>query len=273
MRHIIEFIRNSIVDDWRMVAFKSYTALAVFVVLFCVWASDIIYLIAGIDTNPATWTCLLSVSAVFVYVGRLIKQPKRNSLRRKIIVAGIVLATVLVAVPAIASTECPGDVEYSVNNKYFNYCALPGQPGDPDVELIARWEGKKNYGYLDIVDVPTICYGHTATARLGQYRTDAQCTALLIADITSHRCGLYGYFTTETKRDRLPALREAAYVSLAFNVGVRAAGRSTATRRINKNNIKGGCKALSWWNKAGGRVVRGLVRRRSAEVEMCLKGR
>ena len=53
-------------------------------------------------------------------------------------------------------------------------------------------------------------------------------------------------------------------------VGVRAAGRSTATRRLNAGDVTGACKAITWWNKAGGRVIRGLVNRRTEDQTMCL---
>nr|WP_231119180.1 glycoside hydrolase family protein [Rhodovulum sp. MB263] len=43
------------------------------------------------------------------------------------------------------------------------------------------------------------------------------------------------------------------------------AGRSTATRRLSEGDVPGACEALTWWNKAGGRVVAGLRNRRTEE--------
>ena len=136
--------------------------------------------------------------------------------------------------------------------------------------LIAKWEGKRNNAYQDIVGVWTICYGHTRTARPGMYLNDQQCEELLEEEILEYREGLHKYFTKKTKSDRLTPSRDAAFVSLAYNVGISGAGRSTATRRLNNGNITGACKALTWWNRAGGRVVRGLVNRRSEEQRLCL---
>jgi len=138
------------------------------------------------------------------------------------------------------------------------------------VPLVAKWEGKRNNSYQDIVGVWTICYGHTQTAGPGQFKTNAQCEELLREELVEYRDGLHDYFTAETKENRLTPERDAAYSSLAFNVGIRGAGKSTATRRLNAGNIKGGCAAIAWWNRAGGRVVRGLVNRRSEEVRLCL---
>jgi len=108
--------------------------------------------------------------------------------------------------------------------------------------------------------------------RMGDFMSDAECTALLRKDVVEYREGLHRYFTAETLSARLTPERDAAYVSLAYNVGVAGAGRSTATRRLNADDIAGGCDAISWWNRAGGRVVRGLVRRRADEYRLCMIG-
>jgi len=140
------------------------------------------------------------------------------------------------------------------------------------VPLIAKWEGLRLEAYQDIVGVWTVCYGETKGVRPGDRYTKAQCEAMLAREVREYREGLHRYFTAETKAQRLTPHRDAAYTSLAYNAGVRAIGKSTATRRINAGNIAGGCKALSWWNKAGGRVIRGLVNRRAEEVALCLRG-
>lgn len=140
------------------------------------------------------------------------------------------------------------------------------------VPLIAKWEGKRNAAYQDIVGVWTICYGHTRTARPGMVLSDAECEALLREEVAEYRIGLHGYFTDVTLQTRLTPQRDAAYTSLAFNVGIAGAGRSTATRRLNEGDIAGGCTAITWWNRAGGRVVRGLVNRRADEYALCMEG-
>jgi GH24 family phage-related lysozyme (muramidase) len=61
-------------------------------------------------------------------------------------------------------------------------------------------------------------------------------------------------------------------VSLAYNVGVAATSKSTAVRRLNAGNIRDGCEAIGWYNRAGGRVVRGLVNRRADDTKLCLAG-
>ena len=48
--------------------------------------------------------------------------------------------------------------------------------------------------------------------------------------------------------------------------------RSTAARRFNAGDWRGGCEAFLMWNKAGGRPVRGLTLRRQRERALCMKG-
>lgn len=163
------------------------------------------------------------------------------------------------AFPSQAEAPAPGHV---VGKDAFLAVAVP---------FVGKWEGLRLTAYRDIVGVWTICYGHTRTVIPGETRTRQECDDLLGSELLEYREGLHGYLTAETLRTRLPVTRDVAYTSLAFNVGIAGAGRSTAVRRLNAGDVAGGCQAIGWWNKAGGRVVRGLVLRRAEEVKLCLR--
>lgn len=143
----------------------------------------------------------------------------------------------------------------------FDALALP---------FIRGWEGHSNEAYLDIVGVPTICSGSTRGVKMGDHLTDAECDALLIAEIHEYREGVRAFFTTETLLTRLPVKRDVAFTSFAYNVGIYGAGNSTAVRRLNAANVAGACQAMTWWNRAGKRIIRGLVNRRTAEFHLCM---
>ena len=243
---------NIFIKDWLKISLQSYTAWAFYVLALITVAPDVIYTVFEVDTNPVVWGRLQIITIIAGLVGRMVLQPERTRWRRRLIIGILVAAICSISFPALAQAETDND--------------------QIAFELISKWEGKRNYSYQDIVGVWTICYGHTRTAGPGQYKTDEQCRELLIDEISEYRSGLRSYFAPDTIWWRLTPHRDAAYSSLAFNVGIRAAGRSTATRRLNRGNIAGGCEALTWWNRAGGRVVRGLVRRRSEEREYCLRG-
>jgi GH24 family phage-related lysozyme (muramidase) len=153
--------------------------------------------------------------------------------------------------------------------------ALPYSEADAlneAVPFIAQEEGLRTKAYLDIVGVPTICYGSTRGVRLGMEKTRAECLDLLRSEVAEYRHGLHRYIKPAARLYHLTPKRDAAYTSTAFNCGIGAIGKSTAVRRLNAGDIKGGCEALTWWNKAGGRVVRGLVARRTRERALCLDG-
>lgn len=249
-------------SNWREIIVRSYSAWAFYVLAIITLAPDAIYLAFEVDTNPAVWSALQIWAIILGIGGRLVLQPKGNAGRRAMIVGAIVVGTLIFAVQAMAQTTERQTLRIL----------------EP---LVIQWEGEHrcrddrsmHCAYLDIVDVPTICFGETKGVRIGDRASDAECRAMLRARLTDDfRDGLHRYFSETTKLTRLTPHRDAAYTSLAYNVGIRGAGRSTATRRLNKGDIAGGCAALRWWNRAGGRVVRGLVNRRAEEYGLCMRG-
>jgi len=122
--------------------------------------------------------------------------------------------------------------------------------------------------YADIVGVWTICDGDTKNVRPGMVETEAGCAKRLEQQLIAHAAPVLKCVPGLRGRDN----QLAASVSFAYNVGVAGFCRSTAARRFNAGNWRGGCDAFLMWNKAGGRVVRGLTLRRERERALCLKG-
>jgi GH24 family phage-related lysozyme (muramidase) len=148
---------------------------------------------------------------------------------------------------------------------------------DLAVPFILKKEGIRLTAYLDGGGVPTICGGLTTAAGIKVYigmpsMTMKECTALMWVKVAEYRTALHRYLTVETIQTRLPATRDTAYTSLTYNIGIGAAGNSTAVRRLNAGQLVGGCEAITWFNKDGGRVVRGLFERRKDEKALCMIG-
>lgn len=124
--------------------------------------------------------------------------------------------------------------------------------------------------YLDIVQVPTICDGITRGVKIGQSATEAECAARLEIELIEHAEGVQRCTPQlwEPGRERILF----AAVSLAYNIGVPRYCASTAARRFQARSWRAGCDAIPMWNKAGGRVVQGLVNRRARERAACLQG-
>lgn len=243
------------VDDWRRVLTRSISFWFGVVGLMLLPVPDLVFLIFGFDIDPV-FTFWIIYGLLFVGVtGRLFKQNQKTVIewvRMFFIMSIVFLIALFSSSYAQASKE---DKALRV--------AVP---------LIAKWEGLRTSAYLDVVGVPTICYGSTRGVKLGMRKSVEQCNELLRDEVAEYRLGWLSYVSERAYKYWLPATRDAAYTSLAYNVGVTAAGRSTATRRLNKGNIKGGCQAIGWWNRAGGRVLLGLVNRRSDETRLCLVG-
>lgn len=137
--------------------------------------------------------------------------------------------------------------------------------------LIAPFEGYRDRTYRDVVGVPTVCYGETdrAAVRAGLRRTftHAECLDMLAKSLPKYDAALM-----RCVRGSMPDSVHIAGISLAYNVGGGAVCRSTFVRLINAGDFRGACNALARFNRAGGRVIPGLVRRRAKERAVCLEG-
>lgn len=142
----------------------------------------------------------------------------------------------------------------------------------PQGELQVRHISGPEYrqAYADIVGVWTICDGDTKGVRPGMVETEAGCTARLERQLVAHAKPVLACVPALGNVGRENQL--VASVSLAYNIGTTGFCRSTAARRFNAGDWRGGCDAMLMWRFAGGREVRGLTLRRQRERALCLKG-
>lgn len=134
------------------------------------------------------------------------------------------------------------------------------------VPVVVLFEGLVTTTYSDPVGIPTICYGHTATATPGRTATQDECQGLLDQDMQIALAGISECVNSELKPNEWAAL-----VSFSYNVGTGAACGSTMVRMINAGHPPTNwCPQLQRWVYAGGRKLKGLERRREAELALCL---
>lgn len=133
--------------------------------------------------------------------------------------------------------------------------------------VVSYYEGYRPTAYRDPVGIPTICYGHTATVRMGQTLSQERCTELLQADL-----GIAFAAVDRRARVELPPPTRAALASFVYNVGEGNFARSTLLRKLNAGDVRGACHELTRWVHAGGKRLNGLVKRRATEKELCLAG-
>lgn len=135
------------------------------------------------------------------------------------------------------------------------------------VDLIKEFEGCRLTAYKDAVGIPTIGWGATRIngkpVTMGLRITQETADALLLEDIERHADPVRDMVSGYATQGQFDAL-----VSFAFNVGVNALKRSTLLRKHMEGDHEGAANEFARWNRAGGRVLAGLTRRRAAEAKL-----
>lgn len=144
--------------------------------------------------------------------------------------------------------------------------------------LAGPWEGKENLAYYDrLGKVWTVCYGETLNVKKGDQFSDKECLEKLYTRLErDYRKPLSKCITNFIAA---PISLQASLLDAGYNVGVSAICRSTAAKRTMAKDYRGACEAVTRFNRAGGKVVEGLKRRREygdanriGELELCLAG-
>ena len=166
----------------------------------------------------------------------------------------------------------------------FRQDGLPGHKIGPEgIALIKRFEGcakRRSDGLVEAYPDPgtggepwTIGWGATgsdgAGGRIapGTVWTQAQCDARLEADLARYAAEVAAAIGDAPTSQR----QFDAMVSFHYNTG--AIGRATLTRKHKAGDHAGAAREFDRWCHAGGRVMKGLVRRRAAEAALYREGR
>jgi lysozyme len=136
------------------------------------------------------------------------------------------------------------------------------------LDLIKKWEGCKLKAYRCPAGVWTVGYGLTSAAGFIQVGPDTVLTQeeadwYLEQAVNKYADGIRDIFTAPINDNQF-----AAFVSLAYNVGIRGVRNSSAVRHFNAGDLDKVPASIRAWNKAGGKVVKGLVNRRDDEVRL-----
>lgn len=137
---------------------------------------------------------------------------------------------------------------------------------DDGVQHIKVFEGLRLEAYRDVVGVVTIGYGSTGKhVYMGMLISEDEAEALLRKDISRFEECVNAYVTADITQHQFDSL-----VSFAFNVGCGALKKSTLLRRLNADRHRDAADQLLRWDKAGGKRLAGLTRRRKMERELFL---
>lgn len=134
--------------------------------------------------------------------------------------------------------------------------------------------------YLDPVGIWTIGWGHAMRDAEGNFLrgeanrqaatemypdgiTRREALTLLRDDVRSVVFAIRKAVTTKINENQMAAL-----ISFTFNVGIGNLKSSTLLKHVNQGEFGSAAKEFAKWNKSGGKVLKGLIRRRKAESEL-----
>lgn len=136
------------------------------------------------------------------------------------------------------------------------------------IALTGKLEGRSLRTYYDIGGVLTYCDGITGGGVVdGQTFTDKQCDELTLMKVREHIAVIDKHVNVDLSQPQIEAL-----VLFIHNIGETQFRNSTALKRFNSGNMRGGCDAMTWFNRVKGKVVAGLVNRRNDEHKLCVEG-
>lgn len=130
--------------------------------------------------------------------------------------------------------------------------------------LIAR-EGAKLHAYQDSIGVWTIGIGHTSAAgppvvTKGLTIGSEECDRIFARDVVQYEDAVNKAVKVRINQNQFDAL-----TSLCFNIGVGNFNKASLVRKLNSGDTIGAADGFLAWNRAGGKVLQGLVTRRAGE--------
>jgi GH24 family phage-related lysozyme (muramidase) len=148
------------------------------------------------------------------------------------------------------------------------------------VKVIKSWEGLRTKAYLDTLPkkhVWTVCYGETLNIKASDRFTPEQCEKMLIKRV------IHDYYLPLVDKVKdfglAPDSVQASMISGGYNYGVFKVANSGGAGWVEKHQYHTACLALTAYNKAGGKILPGLVNRREngdasriGEAELCVSG-
>lgn len=139
------------------------------------------------------------------------------------------------------------------------------------INLISSFEDTKLKAYDDGVGVWTIGTGTTIYPNGVKVKKGDTCTLEQAKTYFAH--DLKRFEATVNKLVKVPLSQNQfdAVVSLVYNIGSGNFESSTLLKKLNAKDYQGAADQFPRWNKGGGKVLRGLVRRRAAERALFIK--
>ena len=139
---------------------------------------------------------------------------------------------------------------------------------NPGVDLIKGFEGKRLKAYDDGVGIWTIGFGtikypNGLRVKKGDTCTESQAEQYLRNDLVVFENAINRLVKVPLNQNQFDAL-----ASFTYNLGEGNLSKSTLLKKLNAKDYKGAAAEFPKWNKAGGKVMQGLVNRRAKERKL-----
>ena len=135
--------------------------------------------------------------------------------------------------------------------------------GQKGIDLIKHFEGCELNAYKCPAGVWTIGYGHIKGVSEGMSITQEQAEQMLLDELKEYENYINELVTVNLSQNQFDAL-----VSWVYNLGPANLQASTLLKVLNAGDYAGVPAQIKRWNKAGGKVLEGLTRRRQAEADL-----
>ena len=260
---------------------RAYSICTLILIGLTFWGPEQYYAITGWDVNPYHKSYVMLFLIVFGILGWFIDQHKPSLWRTfKLAVVSLAISIgvlLLLALPARAMAE--------VQPMSPTAGGLPTweETGPITVPMTARWEGSGPTfactaspsgicvrPYVDTIpspDVLTICFGETFNVRARETRTIEQCLDGLGRGLERYWRGWRQGLTATS----IPVDVDAAMTDLSWNIGISGARKSSALKALNIHDFPDACLRMTFYNKSGGRLITGLVNRRTFVFNVCVR--
>ena len=126
--------------------------------------------------------------------------------------------------------------------------------------LIKKFEGCELEAYQCSAGVWTIGYGHTKGVEAGDEISKEQAEEMLVEELHEYESYVNDFVTAPLSQNQYDAM-----VSWVYNLGPANLKASTMLKVLNAGEYEEVPAQMKRWNKAGGKVLEGLIRRREAE--------
>jgi lysozyme len=131
--------------------------------------------------------------------------------------------------------------------------------------VLVQYEGWCGSACIPIPgDVPTLGFGTTEGVKLGDTITPPKAVARALQDVAKFEGAVKQCVTVPLYQYEYDAL-----IQLSYNIGPTAFCGSTLVKKANAGDYAGMCREILRWDRAQGRVVRGLTLRRESEYRRC----